>query len=47
MSIECLIFSFTSETRKVTFTKEQMENWNVMTEERLNDIARIIETAKQ
>nr|XP_022342381.1 uncharacterized protein LOC111136078 isoform X2 [Crassostrea virginica] len=35
------------ETRKVTFTKEQMENWNAMSEERFNDIARIIGTAKQ
>lgn len=35
------------DTRKVTFTKEQMENWKPLSEETFKNVARTIETAKQ
>lgn len=35
------------DTRKVTFSKEQMENWKPLSEETFKNVARTIETAKQ
>lgn len=42
-----LFLCFIIDTRKVTFTQEQMENWKPLSEETFKNVARTIETAKQ